>query len=110
MTEDEQRILNKARENINAAQLLVNQGFINIAASRAYYAMFYLAEVLLLRHSLSFSSHSAVIAAFGKEFAKTGLIEPKFHQYLIQTQNIHQTNDYRFDESIRPERALQVIE
>ena len=37
MTEEEKRMLNKARDNIDAAQLLVNQGFITIAASRAYY-------------------------------------------------------------------------
>lgn len=66
----------KARENIEAAELLINEGHPDIAASRAYYSMFYIAEVLLYSKGLSFSSHSAVIAAYGKEFAKTGLMNP----------------------------------
>jgi uncharacterized protein (UPF0332 family) len=71
MNQDERYLLEKAKENIKAAELLLSQGFEEISASRAYYAMFYLAEALLHSRDLSFSSHSAVIAAFGKEFLKT---------------------------------------
>lgn len=39
MTPDKQAILNKAKENLEAAQLLVDQGFSSIAASRTYYAI-----------------------------------------------------------------------
>ena len=53
-----------------AAQLLNDQGFHDFATSRAYYAMFYVAEALLLGEGLTFSKHSAVIAAFGKSFVK----------------------------------------
>jgi uncharacterized protein (UPF0332 family) len=35
-----------------------------------------------------------VIAAFGKEFIKTGKLEPKLHQYLIGGQASRQTGDY----------------
>ena len=83
MTSDERQIVQKANMNLDAAELLLEQGFLEIAASRAYYAMFYLAEALLLRKGLHFSSHSAVIASFGKEFAKTGDLDPRFHQNLI---------------------------
>lgn len=48
--------------------------------------MFYLAQALLLSSDLTFSSHSAVIAAFGKEFAKTKLFDPKFHRLLIDAE------------------------
>ena len=30
------------------------------------------------------SKHSAVVAAFGREYAKTGKIEPRYHQMLIE--------------------------
>lgn len=76
MTSDEVLVIRKAKDNLEAAELLIEEGFIDIAASRAYYAMFYLPEVLLMRKGLSYSSHSAVIAAFGKEFAKTGELSP----------------------------------
>jgi uncharacterized protein (UPF0332 family) len=37
----------KARYSLAAAELLTSEGYHDIAASRAYYAMFYVAEALL---------------------------------------------------------------
>ncbi len=110
MTPDEQAILNKAKENLEAAELLLDQGFAGIAASRTYYAMFYLAEALLIRKGLHFSSHSAVIAAFGKEYAKTGEIDSQYHQYLIKAQSIRQISDYGFTESLPKEDVEQLTQ
>jgi uncharacterized protein (UPF0332 family) len=109
MTQDEQAILSKAKENLEASQLLLDQGFYGIAASRAYYAMFYLAEALLLRKGLHFSSHSAVIASFGKEFAKTGDLDAHFHQDLIKAQSIRQISDYGYNEPLPKENVEEVI-
>jgi uncharacterized protein (UPF0332 family) len=41
--------------------------------------MFYVAEAFLEGEGLSFSSHSAVISAFGQYFARTGRIPTDFH-------------------------------
>lgn len=68
----------RAQESLTAAHLMVREQLPNIAASRAYYAMFYIAEALLLHRGLAYSSHSAVIAAFGKEFARSRELSPKF--------------------------------
>ncbi len=38
--------------------------------------MLYAAQALLLGEGLSFSKHSAVIAAIGKRFVKTGVLAP----------------------------------
>ena len=81
-------LLHKARESVDAARLLGEKCYWDFAASRAYYAMFYTAEALLLEKGLSFSSHSAVIAAFGKEFAKSGALDPKLHRFLLDAQDL----------------------
>jgi uncharacterized protein (UPF0332 family) len=47
-------LLQKAEENINAAELLLQQGYFDISASRSYYAMFYLAQALLFSRGLCF--------------------------------------------------------
>jgi uncharacterized protein (UPF0332 family) len=86
MSNDEVFLVEKAKKNLEAVELLIQRNFLEIAASRIYYSMFYLAEALLQSRALSFSSHSAVIAAFGKEFSRTGVLDPKFHQYLIKSQ------------------------
>lgn len=109
MNPDEERIIKKAKENLDAAGMLIEQGFPEIAASRAYYAMFYLAEALLLKKGLHYSSHSAVIAAFGKEFAKTGELSPQFHQNLIKAQSIRQISDYGYAESLPADDVREVI-
>jgi uncharacterized protein (UPF0332 family) len=56
--------------------------------------MFYAAEALLLARGLKFSSHSAVSAAFGRAFAKTALLDPKSHHYLVVSQNTRNESDY----------------
>jgi len=40
---EEELLLQRARENLSAANLLMRESMSNIAASRAYYAMFYIA-------------------------------------------------------------------
>jgi len=43
MTSDIQALLQKAHQSLQAAELLKRDGFLDFAASRAYYTMFYLA-------------------------------------------------------------------
>jgi uncharacterized protein (UPF0332 family) len=76
-------LLDKAHQSLQAAVNLKRDGFSDFAASRAYYAMFYVAEALLIEQGLSYSSHAAVIGAFGQMFAKTGKIDARFHRYLL---------------------------
>jgi uncharacterized protein (UPF0332 family) len=56
--------------------------------------MFYCAEALLDADGLSFSSHAAVLSAFGQRFAKTGRMPPEYHRYLIQAQDSRLLGDY----------------
>ena len=93
MNEQLQMILDKAGESLEAARLLAVQGYRDFAASRAYYAMYYTAEALLLSRGQSYSSHAAVIANYGKEFSKTKVLDPKFHKYLIATQDFRSQGD-----------------
>ena len=100
--------LQRARESLRAARLLAAEGLPNISSSRSYYAMFYVAEALLNFRGLTFSSHSAVIAAYGKEFARSGDIDPKFHKYLIASQNARQIGDYGGERNITQDEAEQI--
>ena len=95
----------KADENLEVADMLFRQGHYDISASRAYYAMFYLAEALLFSKGMTFTSHSAVIAAFGKEFAKTNLIAPRHHRSLRDGFETRQIGDYSLETSITREKA-----
>jgi uncharacterized protein (UPF0332 family) len=89
-----EELLDKARRSIKTAEKIFKDGEVDFAGSRAYYALFYIAEALLLERGLAFSSHSSVIANFGKEFAKTQTLNPKFHNYLIKAQDRRNIGDY----------------
>ena len=102
-------ILTKAQASLEAADLLYSKGYYDFSVSRAYYAMFYTAEALLLQRGLSFSSHSAVIAAYGKEFSKTLELDPKFHKYLIGVQDYRNLGDYGFGPDVSAEQAKNAI-
>jgi len=89
-----QRLLDLADESHQAAKVMIDGGFARFSAAQSYYTMFYLVEALLLSKGLTFSSHSAVIAAYGKEFSKTRLLDPKFHHYIILTQKRREVGHY----------------
>jgi len=109
MKEEIQEILEKARSSIRAAEVLENQGYHDFAISRAYYGMFYTAEALLLYRGLSYSRHSAVIAAFGKEYARRGDFDPRFHRWLIDAQDYRNQGDYNFSPSVTSEQVHEVM-
>ncbi len=95
MTDAQSGLLRKAHRTVQSARLLLADGDYDGAVSRAYYAMFYVAEALLLSKGMTLSKHSAVISAFGKEFAKTGTIPGEYHRYLMDAQEARNTGDYQ---------------
>jgi uncharacterized protein (UPF0332 family) len=110
MSSEIQILLQKAKESLDAAELLEREGYAGFSASRAYYSMFYATEALLFSKKLSFSSHSAVIAAFGKEFVKTKIIDAKFHRYLIDAQDLRNVGDYGVGKKITNEQAQEILQ
>jgi len=109
MTEDQQELLEEARESISAAALLLGGGYPGYAVSRAYYAMFYIAEAFLEGQGMSFSKHSAVIAAFGQHFAQTGKVPPEFHRFLLEAFELRHKGDYGLRHAIAYEQAQEQI-
>ena len=87
-------LFEKADRYIRSAKLLADDGDLDSAVSRLYYAMFYTAEQLLEARGLSFSSHKGVISAFGLHFAKTAALDPRFHQALLTGFSQRQLGDY----------------
>jgi uncharacterized protein (UPF0332 family) len=109
MTEDQRELLMTARDSLAAARMLLGGGYPGFAASRAYYAMFYVAQAFLEGLQLSFSKHSAVIGAFGREFAHTGKVPVEVHRWLIEAQELRNDGDYGPRDTVTHEQAQQVL-
>ena len=110
MKETTQQLLNRALDAIEAADILLTNEKTDIAAGRAYYAMFYVAEALLNEKGFQFGKHGNVIAAYGQHFAKTKEMDPKFHNWLLTSFDQRQIGDYAFDPDIQDSVVLQMIQ
>ncbi|QDZ39813.1 HEPN domain-containing protein [Euhalothece natronophila Z-M001] len=109
MTPEQNQLFQKAQQSLNAAQYLLAGGYYDFAVSRAYYTMFYIASAFLLGDGLTFSKHSGVISAFGREFAKTERVPVKFHRQLKEAQDLRNVGDYGATDLIsREEAELQI--
>jgi len=73
-------LMTRAARNLTEAEDLLRLGHREAAISRAYYAMFTATRALLAAEGLTFSSHAAVVAGFGRMFAKPERLDRKFHR------------------------------
>ena len=110
MKEYSSKLISKALDAIEAAEALLNADKAEFAAWRAYYAMFYIAEALLYNEfDLKFSQHGQVIAAYGKNFAKTKALDPKFHRWMRDGFDKRITGDYGVDTGIEDDIVATMI-
>lgn len=109
MKVETERLLDKAEHAIRAAEILLDADEGDFAAGRACYAMFYVAEALLVERGRRFRKHSAVHAAFGEQFAKAGLLEPKYHRWLLDAFDRRIVSDYDTTGQLSPHEVRETI-
>lgn len=97
--------LKQADRAMTVAETLFDAGFEAEVAARAYYAMFYAAQALLKANSIQRTKHSAVQAAFGQYFVKTGKIAVQFHRMFLDAHEIREVADYAIGETISRDTA-----
>jgi uncharacterized protein (UPF0332 family) len=101
--------LQRARKALRAARVLRDSGFPEDAVSRAYYAMFYSAKALTVHQGQALSKHRAVISAFGRDFARTGALDPALHLYLREAYEQRGIADYTWNAEMRDKTATEHI-
>jgi len=108
MKDTTRQLFDRAVDAIEAAEILLKNEKTSIAAGRAYYAMFYVAEALLNEKGFQFGKHGNVIAAYGQHFAKTKELDPKFHRWLLTSFDQRQIGDYAFEPNVEVDVVLQM--
>lgn len=106
--------LAKARRALASARLLLDDGDIEGACNRAYYAMFDAAQASLLQHGQGIDpagirTHSGLITAFGQQLVKTGQVASELGRTLNQVERLRLIADYT-GEGIEPDKAAWVVE
>lgn len=102
-------MLNKAREKLAVATKDLEFGFYGDGASRAYYAAFHAITAVLAQRGMAFSSHAATLAAFNKEFVKSGLFAPDTFRRLQRLFEDRHTGDYDWSRSIDRDTAVKDV-
>jgi len=114
LKEETQALPEKAERSIRNAEKTMVDGDLDFAASRAYYAMFYVADALLGEKGLHYSKHGGTHGAFAQHFVKTGEFDAKFQRWLVSAFNQRMLGDYgtapEFDEEIIREIIEQARE
>lgn len=86
-------LLAKADSRLTAARDL-EAADVERSLSASYYAMFYAASAALETVGVSRAKHSAVIAAFGEQFAKTKRVDARYHSMLLGVFTLRSAADY----------------
>lgn len=102
-------LFKKANRYIKSAQILIEEKDYDSAVSRAYYAMFFATEALLLTKNLTFSSHKGIISNFAQYFVKTNIFPKKYYKILVKGFEKRQIGDYDFEPMISKSDAVSML-
>lgn len=98
-----------SNDDLETAQLLCDCGRYRSAISRAYYAMFYMTQYLLLSEGLDTSTHKGVLKMLSLHFVKTEKITPSVADLLREAYDARQACDYESDMTEDEEMAKNAI-
>ena len=93
-------LFNKAQIAASSARILLNNGDVDGACNRAYYAMFDAARAALLASGadesvINTKTHSGLITKFSLELVKSGQVSVELGKSLNKVEDLRLTADYK---------------
>lgn len=86
--------IERADETMKEAGLLAKDGYYNAAFNRLYYACFYAALALLVKHNITTSTHAGVKMLLGLHFVSKGLLDKDLGKTFSRLFEIRHSGDY----------------
>jgi len=99
-----------AQEKLNAARILLANGFFKDAISRSYYAILAGVRSVLALKGLDSAKHSGVISFFNQNFVKTGIVSKICSKILAKAKIYREKGDYGDFSIVTEEEAKEQIE
>jgi uncharacterized protein (UPF0332 family) len=90
-------------------KLLLNNGDLQGAANRLYYAVFYALSTLALSLGHSFSKHGSLIGWFNREYVITDRIPRSFGRFVNTAWKLRSHGDYEFVVDLNAEQLTQMV-
>ncbi|GAP72449.1 hypothetical protein SAMD00024442_32_18 [Candidatus Symbiothrix dinenymphae] len=86
--------LQRAKETLLEADVLIQDKFYNAAVNRLYYACYYAVIALLIKNDISAQTHQGVKQMFSLHFIVTKKIENTYSRFYSQLFNDRISGDY----------------
>ena len=86
--------MEKSKEAIKAAEILLENEMLTFSMNRVYYSMFYAVQALLAVDGVSFSKHGQVKGYFNRELIKTMILAKELGQTYNKAFEYRQKFDY----------------
>jgi uncharacterized protein (UPF0332 family) len=86
--------MERAREALKEAGLLLQAGHLNAYVNRLYYACFYAVSALLATRGISTSKHGHLRSLLHRDFVRTGLIPTELGRHFDRLFSNRQEGDY----------------
>jgi len=102
--------LEQARESLEAALRVGENGSHAIAARQAYYCMFHAMRAMQVTDSLDPKGHSRVISVFQRQYVKTGIFPAEFTGRIRDAHDIRDRSDHEDFVVVSKETAATQIE
>jgi uncharacterized protein (UPF0332 family) len=100
----------KARQALAGAELLLENGSVEAAINRGYYAAFQAARAALLTKDESPNTHSGVIRRFGYHFVRSGQVSDDVGDVLSTAQAMRGRADYEAVPGLEQSDAANLVE
>lgn len=86
--------IERSRETMLEAKLMIEGGYLNGAINRLYYACYYIVSALLLKNGISAQTHSGTKQMLGLHFVVTGKLSAKTSSVYATLFEKRHSSDY----------------
>ncbi len=102
--------LDRAKDDLQSARILIENNKIPQSINRSYYAIFHATRALCALDKFDSKKHSGIISHFNKNYIKTGIIDKEYSKILMAAQDYRNDSDYDDYFSVTEKEALEQIE
>jgi uncharacterized protein (UPF0332 family) len=86
--------IQRSKETIMEARLMINEGYLNGAINRLYYACYYIVIALLIKNGISAQTHAGTKQMLGLHFVVNGKLSPKISSIYATLFEKRHSSDY----------------
>lgn len=84
----------RSKETLLEARLMIDEGFLNGAINRLYYACYYIVSALLIRNGITAQTHAGTKQMLGLHFVVNGKLSPKISNTFATLFEKRHSSDY----------------